>query len=212
MGRSDPYVMPWYRSLLPRSKFDSAAILGASKHNSFTGNLDIRSCEFHDLTTNGWDINDPVWAIPQGRFDLVVCTRCPYFSRNPPQFVKSVRRLLMPGGIALIDWGLGDHWRIKPYAVGWIHDGMHEAVRYGDHTSFLFSCLWDRSLEVDPEVQKFREWIRNFAWYDDNRSLDDIVREEVPEGLAPADDMNINCMTLWSESPQLYIAATFGRK
>ena len=119
MGKSNEYVFPWYASHLKRRQYDRVCVLGATGHNDFTQSIIAKQFDFFDLTLGNWKINDFTWNIEQSCYDLVICTRCAYFAAVPELFVRQCVNLLRVGGKALIDWGLGDHWRHKPYRIGW---------------------------------------------------------------------------------------------
>ena len=88
-------------------------------------NVDYKSQRnetFYDLQLNNWEINSFPYDVKE-RFDLIACTRCPYFSKYPTEMLSEFRRLLKPGGVILIDWAVGDHWRFDEFAVGWKHHG-----------------------------------------------------------------------------------------
>lgn len=55
------------------------------------------------------DIN-ALGDVPGDACDVVTLFRASYFIRNPPEFLENLRRLLRPGGLAVVDWlhGLSD--------------------------------------------------------------------------------------------------------
>ena len=81
MGKSDPVAFATYLSLLPNQEFKKVAFLGFQKSNEFTDSIRSSSKHFYDMKLNNWNINDSSWNI-EGDYDLVVCTRCPYFARS----------------------------------------------------------------------------------------------------------------------------------
>ena len=130
MGKSDNIIFGIYMSKinewLGTLEFQNIAFLGQAGENplseviSSTGKRD-----FFDLSLNNWNINDKDWEIENNSYDLIVCTRCAYFAKNPLDFITKCHGLLKPGGSMLVDWGLGDHWRFENYKVGWVKDGEH---------------------------------------------------------------------------------------
>jgi SAM-dependent methyltransferase len=202
MGRSDINIFEEYLSMLKNVERDtsSAAFLGFRRENDFTLAIKSTKRDFYDLQLNNWNINDD-WKLSNS-YDLMVCTRCAYFSKNPFQFIEKCKKHLNPGGKALIDWGLGDHWRFEDYKVGWLRNGKQEFSYQNDN--FLHSCLWRKEFENDSEVVKFSESVRGRFGYDKNEELDAIVRKEIPQIVDYKCD-NIKFKFLWPEKPQLYI-------
>ena len=116
MGKSDPYIFAEYAKILPKFKYESIAFLGQTSDNEFTKLIDSNIRHFYDLSLGNWDINSD-WNLERN-YDLIVCTRCAYFSKDPQNFIEKCKRHLTASGHALIDWGLGDHWRFDDYKVG----------------------------------------------------------------------------------------------
>ena len=158
--------------------------------------------EFFDKYAGGvchrWDINSD-WSLP-ATYDLIICTRCPYFSSSH-DFVDRCMRYLNPGGHLLLDWGLGDHWRFPNYKVGWIRDEHEWAY---DPENLLHSCLWRSEFVVDPTVMDFWDHVRGRFGYPRDASLDAVVRAEVPVIIDYEFD-KLRFKFLWPEAPQLYI-------
>lgn len=198
MGKSDSIILPEYIKLTSGLKPECIAFLGFSNSNAFTDSFNADK-EFYDLS-NGWNINDE-WSLRQ-TYDLIACTRCPYFSRDPVDFLDRCRRHLNPGGRIFLDWGLGDHWRFKKYKVGWVRDVEHEYAYVPDN--FLYSCLWRKSFEHNLVVQDFWNNVRGKFGYSDSDSLDVIVRQEVPK-VIDYEFEKIKFKFLWPDLPQLYI-------
>ena len=208
MGKSNSYVIPWYRNKLGNLNYDSVIFLGLAGPDEFSDSIISNSKKYYDLTLDNWKINDE-WDIDKECADLVICTRCPYFASNPKLFVKKCFDIVKPGGVVFLDWGLGDHWRKIPYKVGWLKEGLHESIQYNNHVSKLYSCFWDQTLENDENVLKFKEWIKQFGYRGD---LTHIVYDEVPVVLTKNDlDIQpiISTLALWPEAPQLYISTYF---
>jgi len=202
VGKSDPYVFGFYKSMLPDRFYESVALLGNQKDNSFTASIKCQEKDFYDLGLDNWNINDENWKINK-KYDLVVSTRCPYFSKDPKAFIEKCLSMLKPGGTALLDWGLGDHWRFDNYKIGWVKDGEHEYAYEEDN--FLWSTIWHDSFTQHPEYQDFQNNIKKLGY----ENVETAMREEVPAILDLKDLANINLraniLSLWPESPQLYI-------
>ena len=114
MGKSDGILNPWYKqAIVPKGR---VALLGFQDNNIFSGDL-------YDLQIGNWDINDD-WSL-DGTYDTIISLRCPYFAKNPQQFMKKCHDHLNDGGVLYTDWGLGDHWRFKDYKIGWVKEHVH---------------------------------------------------------------------------------------
>ena len=215
MGKSDPIVFSkYYESILKickKESLESVCFLGFQGPDIFTNSIFSNFKEFHDLKLNSWNINDKKWEITTGKFDLVVCTRCAYFSKDPLHFMLECHRILKPGGKILVDWGLGDHWRFKNYKIGWVKDGEHEAFYNDDN--FLWSCIWDDIFLNHPEYLKFSQWVKKFGY----NNVEDAIKKEVQAilHLNEVDNLfstNIDMISLWEESPQMYVILTGEKK
>lgn len=203
MGKSDPFMFSVYKNAIEDRTYDCVGFFGNSKENDFTKSIKSNKRLFFDLELGNWDINSFPYKSSE-KFDLIVCTRCAYFSSDPKKTIDEFYNLLLPGGILLIDWGLGDHWRFENYKIGWRKDGEHE-YHYSD-TNFLWSCVWDDGFLSHPEFIKFSTWVKKFG-YNDVKSA---IFEEVPNVI----DMSYigskfrtlcGLICLWEESPQLYV-------
>ena len=203
MGKSDPHVFHFYKSILPDRYYEKVGLLGNQKDNSFTSSIKCQEKDFYDLSLNNWDINDNDWKINK-KYDLIISTRCPYFSKNPKLFINKCLDLLNPGGIIFLDWGLGDHWRFDNYKIGWVKNGEHEFA-YKDN-NFLWSTIWHDSFLNHPEFLKFQNNVKKFGY--DN--IESSIKNEVPVIFNLSDIQNknfqVNLMTLWEDKPQLYIS------
>ena len=205
MGKSDSFVFKEYLNVLNEHNNDSiksVAFLGFPKENDFTLNINGKIRHFYDKSLSNWEINSN-WSLLQ-KYDLIVCTRCAYFSKNPQEFILRIKSHLNKDGFALVDWGLGDHWRFKDYKIGWVRGGEHEFAY--NQNNFLYSCFWNEELTNHSEVQVFWNAVKNNSTfcYKDTDTLNDVVRREVPE-LVEYDCKKIATKFLWPESPQLYI-------
>jgi SAM-dependent methyltransferase len=208
MGRSDPFVFSAYKNVIPARDYNSAAFLGFSGPNPLTNSIKSDKKDFYDLSLGNWEINEEEWNIAE-KYDLIVCTRCPYFSKKPDKFLDKCLEILKPGGFLLADWGLGDHWRFNEYKIGWVKNGEQEFA-YKEN-NFLWSTVWHDSFSQHPEFLKFSENVKKFG-YEDVRQA---VFKEVPTVLNIEDyleskstiikNFNVALMSLWPELPQLYI-------
>jgi SAM-dependent methyltransferase len=199
MGRSDNILLPWYNSLIKQT--GETALLGFTDNRFFSGDL-------YDRQLNNWDINAD-WQLNK-RYDTIISLRCPYFAKNPEDFISRCYEHLNNGGVLYLDWGLGDHWRFTEYKVGWVKNKDHEYA-YGED-NFLWSGVWDDSFTENPQFKLFERRVKRFG-YEDVKSA---VFKEVPKIL----DLNFikkyfeveyNMLSLWDDLPQLYILLK-GRK
>lgn len=199
MGKSNQFIIPEYRSMLEGLVPGSVAFLGFEREDELTMGIP-GTHSFFDLALGNWEINSS-WSLPT-RYDLIVSTRCPYFSRDPSDFVARCHAHLNPGGRMFLDWGLGDHWRFPSFKVGWVRDGEHEhAYRPGN---MLYSCLWRREFLGHPEVKRFETSVQGRFGYGEDADLDDIVRREIPY-IVDYEFDRIGFKFLWPDRPQLYI-------
>lgn len=201
MGKSDPYVASAYRAVLESLNYQSVAFLGFSGPSFLTQMINSETKDFYDLQLGNWNINEE-WNIDK-KYDLVVCTRCPYFSKDVSSFFSNINSILKEGGSFLVDWGLGDHWRFDNYKIGWIKDGEQEFA-YQDN-NFLWSTVWDDSFLNNQEFVKFSNWVKKFGYSDVKSS----IFKEVPEVFQLRQLTNFNLkvclLSLWEDAPQLYI-------
>jgi len=203
MGRSDPLIFREYFEVLKKIQTDisSVAFLGFSDESHFTRCVNVPNRDFYDLSLGNWQINSD-WHLNK-KYDLIISTRCPYFSANPDDFVKKCKESLNPGGYALIDWGLGDHWRFEDFKVGWRRNSEIEHAYEKDN--YLHSCFWNDSLSEDPESVAFwRAVLSNDYGYSASETLSQVIEREVPKIVSYKTE-EIRLKFLWPESPQLYI-------
>ncbi len=200
MGKSDPYVFTWYAKNLP-SDAQKIAILGSTSESFVREAFPNAQIDLFDIQLKNWDINDPNWKIELNYYDLVVCTRCAYFSRDPRDLIDRCLTLIKTGGCVFIDWGYGDHWRFEKFKVGWLKDGEHEYASYKGHTSHLYSGIWNPNWENDSAVLEFKKNIQKFDY---NETLSEILNQEVPY-LHLIDDVDVKFLSLWPDRPQLYL-------
>ena len=76
MGKSNTILTPIYKSLSPNK--GKTALLGFTDNSLFEGDL-------YDLQLKNWDINSK-WGLPK-KYDNIISIRCPYFSKNPEDFI-----------------------------------------------------------------------------------------------------------------------------
>ena len=186
----------------------NVAFLGFPGENHFTSHFNGCDREFYDLQLGNWEINS-AWNLRK-RYDLLVSTRCPYFSKYPKKFVEKCKEHLNPGGHALLDWGLGDHWRFERYKVGWIRDGEHEFAYQKDN--LLHSCFWDDSLLSNDAVVAFWKHVKSNPefGYLPHENLKTVIEKEVPN-IVTYVTKKTSCLFLWPEKPQLYITTLISK-
>jgi len=210
MGRSDPIIFSEYSRFLDGEINDcsSVAFLGFNQENLFTKTIKSPVRHFYDLQLGNWNINED-WRLEQ-KYDLIVCTRCAYFSKDPVSFIERCKSYLTASGVAMIDWGLGDHWRFEDYKVGWKKNDQHEYAYRPDN--FLYSCYWNDDLKNDPTVELFWYHVKSnqkFS-YTADEDISNVVRREVP-AIVDYKTQKIKTIFLWPESPQLYIITLVGK-
>jgi len=200
VGKSDSFVFPWYRRNVKVPAGSRVLFLGQTHHNAFTAALEAES-EFRDIELGNWDINGDLQS--DSKYDAVVCTRCAYFSESPQRFVDQCMRVLRDGGSLYADWGLGDHWRFPRFRVGWMSNGEREYAQYGGERQYLHSAAWKDSLENHPAVLDFKQNIRRHGY--EERLLRPVIQEEVDSVLEIPPNAEVSCLSLWPDSPQLYV-------
>jgi len=209
MGKSDSFVFPFYKESLNHyiNNPQSVAFLGFSAPNSFTDTFDIKKKEFYDYQLGNWDINSN-WTL-QDKFDLIVCTRCAYFAKDPEAFIKTSLKHLLPGGILLVDWGLGDHWRFEKFKIGWVRDEEHEYALY-DEKHHLQSAYWLPEFDNNQIVQDFLISCSRFG-YDSSVGISKYIEKEVPNVCSLKFDELIfyDFLFLWPKFPQLTLLTIF---
>jgi SAM-dependent methyltransferase len=209
MGRSDPIVLKRYFSSIPDIFIESAAFLGFQSSNELTRAIKSKNKDFYDIDEKSgasyWNINDKDWKIDKEKYDLVVCTRCAYFAKDPERFILQCKEILKPGGFLLVDWGLGDHWRFENYKIGWVKDGEHEYAYSKEN--FLWSTIWHDTFSSNIDVENFTKNVSKFGYTD----IKTAIEKEVPSILSlnhvakSFDSITYSILNLWEDSPQLYI-------
>lgn len=210
MGKSDPFVFSWYGQNLPKISPSRIAILGSTMSGYISQFYPTSKIDLYDIQLKNWNINTDFWEIDSSTYDLVICTRCAYFSKEPAQFIEKSLNLLKEGGFLFVDWGLGDHWRFKNYKVGWIKDDEHEYAYQEDN--FLWSTVWTQNLLKHDEVKLFENRIKKYGYND----LESALKNEIPSIFHIDNDasllekcVKIDALSLWDENPQLYILTIF---
>lgn len=210
MGKSDPHVFNFYKNTLPDKLYESVAFLGFSKSNNFTDSIQSLKKDFYDMQLENWNINDDAWGIEK-KYDLVVCTRCPYFAKDPRSFIEKSLEILRPSGYLLADWGLGDHWRYENFKIGWIKNGEHESAYSEDN--HLWSFVWHQQLELMPEFLQFSENVKAKGYHDVKKAIEDevpsLMHLEKSDFDLDFNDIKASVLTLWPDSPQLYVCYLF---
>ena len=209
MGKTDPYILPVYSQILRQAQvscskyvFKNVCLLGFDKHNNFTRSINSNNFDFYDLSLKNWNINDEEWSINK-KYDLVICTRCPYFSKDPSKFFKNCHNILDSNGIILVDWGLGDHWRYENYKIGWVKDDEHESAYEKDN--YVWSTIWNDSFLSHPSFQLFENRVKKFGYNDIKAAM----LNEVPSVYEVENESNrfnfkIYIETYWEGMPQIY--------
>ena len=185
-------------------KPSSVAFLGFRGENAFTQRVVAQHRDFYDKFIGNWEINSD-WALSM-QYDLIVCTRCSYFARDPSTFIRKCREHLTEDGRCLSDWGLGAHWKDFKFKVGWVRDDEHEWAY--DELNKLHSCMWRTEFADDPEAREFWANVLKRFDYAHDASMDEIVRAEVP-AIVDYECERVKLKFLWPESPQLYLISRF---
>ena len=206
MGRSDSVIFKEYLNTIPKKEFQMAAFLGFPGENSFTKNISASEKHFYDLSLGNWNINSEKWDISE-KYDLLICTRCPYFAKDPEAFVKKCNDIMAPDGIILLDWGYGDHWRFENFKVGWVKDGEQEFAYNSEN--MLWSGIWNKCFERDPSFLLFSERVKKFG-YQNVSDVIEGIHSETPKIMDISYFLNffsLECklVSLWDDLPQLYI-------
>jgi hypothetical protein len=214
MGKSDSLLKDVYQHIvLPINEhFNhpiSVAVLGSPQAYFVSDMFTDASFDYFDIRLNNWNINSD-WQLGK-QYDVILCTRCPYFAKDPQTFVEKCYQHLNADGVVLLDWGYGDHWRFPNYKIGWLKNGEHEYC-YGE-TNYLWSGIWDDSFLNDSQFQLFARWVKKWGYEDIKKA----IMEEVPK-ILPLTFVNeyfetkVKLLALWEKSPQLYIFVTGSKR
>lgn len=212
MGKSDPYVFHAYDVILKNyvEKFNlelnykKGVLLGQLKDNSFTSKIKIDNRKFYDYQLGNWNINEYPYSF-ENKNDIIICTRCPYFAKDPKEFIQECSNKLKKDGQIFLDWGLGDHLRYDKYRVGFFDDTEHEESYFEGNK--LYSCVWDEKFNENNAVKNFLKRIEKYGY----RDLSKAVRKEIKSILTIDEleehfkNVSFDFFTLWEDNPQLYI-------
>ena len=181
------------------------AMLGFSTNNLINQQVDL-----YDLSLHNWDINND-WKLKHNKYNSIVCTRCPYFAKNPEQFIINCHEHLIDKGEILIDFGLGDHWRFEKYKVGWVKDDEQEWAYF--EGNFLWSTVWDDAFLENEQFKLFTKRVKKFNY----TNVKQAIFDEVPSVLELSFirkyfDISYELLALWEDYPQLYIFITGTKK
>ena len=213
MGKSDPYVFRFYAQQLNKKGYENVAFFGQPGQNIFSNFINADKEYFYDLSLDNWEINTFPYNIDTlEKFDLIVCTRCAYFSKYPKKMLSEFKSMLRPEGVILIDWGLGDHWRFEQFKVGWVKNGEHEWAYNKNNrlwSTYLSEDIKNTSCYIDFEYHCQKYIIDN--------SLEKTIYKEVPVKISKKniDELKLKVIRaeslfLWPQSPQLYILLLLG--
>ena len=193
MGKSDPYLRSFYtQRIIPKG---DVALLGFTNNNWFDGDL-------YDPQLDNWNINSE-WELGR-KYYTIISLRCPYFAKDPVDFVDRCHNHLNDGGRMFLEWGLGDHWRFDNYKIGWVKDGEQEYAYQPEN--YLWSTIWDESFKEQKAYQQFQQNVAKQCYY----NVEQAINDEVPsvlqlEHLKKNFETACTLLTLWPNNPQLYI-------
>lgn len=202
MGRSDSIIFDVYSNFC-KELIDakSIAFLGFSQENLFTAMFTTDVCHFYDIQLGNFDINSD-FSLKQ-KYDLIVSTRCPYFSKEPDSFIDKCLSYLNPKGHLFLDWGLGDHWRYDPIMIGWKNEEIHQHAKYADTKQFLHSTHWIDDYNNDQATLDFMKSMNSHGY---SGNIKDHIKKEVPSVSTRTKNLKKHKLVkLWEERPQLYI-------
>lgn len=209
MGKSDPYIFSFYKSFISKNSFQNIGFFGFSSSNNFTSWFQSNNKDFYDRAIDNWEINTFPYKLKKkdNKYDLIICTRVAYFSNNPRKMLSEFKSMLTPGGIILIDWGLGDHWRFDNFKIGWVKNGEHEWAY--DKKNKLWSAYISKDVKESPHYKTFEYHCKKHL---SDSSLEETIYREVPTVINENDISDLDfeiirekAFFLWPESPQLYI-------
>lgn len=205
MGKSDPIVFDFYsRNLNLNNSYNEVGFFGQVSENNFTRKIKSKSRNFYDIQLGNWNINSFPYEIDK-KFDLIVCTRCAYFSKNPEKTINLFLKMLTSDGVLFIDWGIGDHWRFEDYKVGWVKNGEQEYAY--EKANYLWSSVWHKKFYNHPALIDFSNNILKFNYTDVYNAITDEIPNVLNLNTLTESKINIeyDMLSLWPEKPQLYI-------
>jgi len=206
MGKSDPHIFRFYSQQLESQEFKSSGFFGQPGENNFSRWIVSQDKNFYDLSLSNWKINSFPYQVNK-KFDLIVCTRCAYFSKYPQKLIKEFSNMLTPNGKILIDWGIGDHWRFKNYKIGWVKEGEHEWCYHEDN--FLWSGYMSKKMTNCDDYKKFEKACQKFGYENVEKAFQHEIPCKIDENTIKKQGLKIikeSSLFLWPESPQLYTA------
>lgn len=215
MGRSDPFVFKNYIDIFNNyqiNNFKNVCFLGQQSENFFSNFIKSENKFYFDIKKDNWNINVFPYEIKR-KYDLIVCTRCAYFSSNPIKFLSEIHNHLNSDGKIFIDWGLGDHFRHKNFKIGFKNSIEHESAYYDDN--FLSSVYWDDEIMKSQHAKIFMKNCEKLGY---SACLKEIVKKEVPSIVTESDitefykKIKVEVFTLWTEAPQLYIVTQMTKR
>jgi len=163
VGMSNYIVFPFYKKEISVIN-DPVALLGFTDNNLFSGDL-------YDKRLNNWEINSD-WKLNK-KYSTIISTRCPYFAKNPNDFIIKCYESLEKNGRLYVDWGLGDHWRFPIFKVGWVKNNDHEFAYFPDN--YLWSFVWDDSFLQDDQFKIFEVAVKSKGYDDIKKAIFDEI-------------------------------------
>ena len=198
MGRSDLLLSEIYNTGFPRTP--PVAILGDTR-NVFN----IEGVDLYDLQLKNFDINAD-WRLKHKNYNSIISTRCPYFSKQPEQFIIKCHEHLQENGQIFFDMGIGAHWSKynNNFKIGWKKGDEHE-YEYQEG-NYLYATVWDDSFLEDEQYILFSDRVKRLGYNDTKQAIFD----EVPSILTldfikQYFDIEYKLLALWVDYPQLYI-------
>ena len=183
-------------SMVEGEEYETIGLFGQAEDNFISSELKSSKRYFYDMSLKNWNINAFPYNVEE-KFDLIVCTRCAYFSKNPEKMLEEFFQMLNPGGTILIDWALGDHWRFEDYKVGWIKNNEQEYA-YGED-NLLWSTAWHDSFLENGEYKFFENWVKRYGYED----VKTVIKDEVPVilNLSEYEHVEFGIKSLWPKRP-----------
>lgn len=184
MGKSDPYLIPWYSKCSSElidqfGEIHDIAFFGQPFKNDLCYNIedmcytfgrDIKG-DLYDIQLGNWDINSD-WQCK--KYDLIFCFRTFYFAKDPKKALSNFCKSLKPEGVLIFDIGLGSaHFKRdggsegKNWTFGWKNEKGRCFGNYQGKKHYLFSSFWDDDLLKNPDqsLVDFFEQSKNVPAY-----------------------------------------------